>query len=124
MSLIKKLITIISVFSLSTIPADDFIINSSINANYGNSYDFYDFSENILDINFFYNDLQGWIQYEYSNPPDIGFLTNDIRKFRLEYTLDNWTVKLGDIYEFWGRGLTLNQFDDQVTNFDNHDLIF
>ncbi len=119
MSLIKKLITIISVFSLSTISADDFIINSSINANYGNSYDFYDFSENILDINFFYNDLQGWIQYEYSNPPDIGFLTNDIRKFRLEYTLDNWTVKLGDIYEFWGRGLTLNQFDDQVTNFDN-----
>jgi hypothetical protein len=44
---------------------------------------------------------------------------NDIRKFRIEYTLDNYIIKLGDIYEFWGRGLVLNQFDDQTTNYDN-----
>ena len=46
-------------------------------------------------------------------------MKNDIRKFRLEYSTDNFLIKLGDIYEFWGRGLLLNQFDDQVTNFDN-----
>ena len=103
----------------SSINASDIGLNGGIYANYGNSYDFYDFSENLLDLNFFYNDMQGWIQYEYSNPPDIGFMTNDIRKFRLEYLADDFYVKLGDIYEFWGRGLVLNQFDDQVTNFDN-----
>ncbi|MFL3015838.1 MAG: DUF6029 family protein [Candidatus Neomarinimicrobiota bacterium] len=103
----------------SSINASDIGLNGGIYANYGNSYDFYDFSENLLDLNFFYNDMQGWIQYEYSNPPDIGFMTNDIRKFRLEYSADDFYIKLGDIYEFWGRGLVLNQFDDQVTNFDN-----
>mgnify|MGYP004051412461 FL=1 len=94
-------------------------MNGAVNSNFGNSYGFYDFSENILDLNIFYNDLQGWIQYEYSNPPDIGFGNNDIRKFRLEYSTGDFILKLGDLYEFWGRGLLLNQFDDQVTNFDN-----
>ena len=105
--------------SMTSLRANNIDMNGAINANYGNSYDFYDFSENILDLNFFYNDLQGWIQYEYSNPPDIGFMNNDIRKFRLEYSADDFLIKLGDLYEFWGRGLILNQFDDQVTNFDN-----
>ena len=99
--------------------SNDLDMNSAIVSTYGDSYDFYSFSESRLDVNLFYNDIQGWIQYEYSNPPDIGFPINDIRKFRLEYVLDNYTIKLGDIYEFWGRGLVLNQFDDQATNFDN-----
>ena len=92
--------------------------NGSVKSDYGSSYDFYDVSENIIDLNFFFNDLQGWVQYEYSNPPDIGFTTNDFRKFRIEYSRDNFTLKLGDIYEMWGRGLLLNQFDDQLMNFD------
>ena len=94
-------------------------MNASITANYGDSYDFYSFSENRLDLNLFYNNIQGWVQYEYSNPADLGFPMNDIRKFRIEYALDNYIIKLGDIYEFWGRGLVLNQFDDQTTNYDN-----
>ena len=69
----------------SIIIANDIGFSGAVDARYGNSYDFYNFSENILDLNFFYNDVQGWVQYEYSNPPDIGFTTNDIRKFRLEY---------------------------------------
>ncbi|MBT6516860.1 MAG: hypothetical protein HOK59_03885, partial [Candidatus Marinimicrobia bacterium] len=83
------------------------------------NYNFYTYAENRFDLNIFYKDFQSWIQYEYSNPPDIGFSINDIRKFRIEYGHDNYTVKLGDIYEFWGRGLLLNQIDDQTTNFDN-----
>ncbi len=105
--------------SLSIGLSNNIEMNGAINSNYGSSYDFYNFSENLLDLNFFYNNLQGWVQYEYSNPPDIGFVTNDIRKFRLEYSIDNFLIKVGDLYEFWGRGLLLNQFDDQVTNFDN-----
>ena len=99
--------------------ANDLDMNSSVVANFGDSYDFYSFSENRLDLNVFYKNLQGWVQYEYSNPADLGFPINDIRKFRIEYSTDNFLMKLGDIYEFWGRGLVLNQFDDQTTNFDN-----
>ena len=105
--------------SSSIILANNIGFSGAVDARYGNSYDFYNFSENILDLNFFYNDVQGWVQYEYSNPPDIGFTTNDIRKFRLEYVAEDFLIKLGDIYQFWGRGLVLNQFDDQVTHFDN-----
>jgi len=93
--------------------------NATITVNYGDSYDFYSYTENRLDLNLFFNNLQSWIQYEYSNPPEIGFPINDIRKFRIEYMPKTFTIKLGDIYEIWGRGLVLNQFDDQNTNFDN-----
>ena len=99
--------------------ADNLNYNGAIKTDFGSSYDFYDYSENIIDLNFFSNNFQGWIQYEYSNPPDIGFKKNDFRKFRLEYSRDNFLIKLGDIYEVWGRGLLLNQFDDQIINFDN-----
>ena len=114
---VKKYILCLTIFSV--LVANDIDFNAGLTANYGDSYDFYSYSENRLDLNFFYNDLQGWIQYEYSNPPDVGFPINDIRKFRIEYTLDDFTIKFGDIYEFWGRGLVLNQFDDQITNYDN-----
>ena len=104
---------------LNLLNATNINFSGSLKSDYGSSYDFYDISENIIDLNFFSDDFQGWVQYEYSNPPDIGFTTNDIRKFRLEYSKNNFSVKLGDIYEMWGRGLVLNQFDDQIMNFDN-----
>ena len=72
----------ILLISSSIILANDIGFSGAVDASYGNSYDFYNFSENLLDLNFFFNDVQGWVQYEYSNPPDIGFTTNDIRKFR------------------------------------------
>ena len=97
----------------------DFNVSSSLNSGYCSSYDFYDYSENILDINLFSSNLFAWVQYEYSNPPEVGFPINDIRKFRVEYSAGGLSLKAGDIYEFWGRGLLLNQFDDQITNFDN-----
>ena len=103
----------------SLVWADGIDYNAAITVNYGDSYDFYSYTENRFDLNLFYNNVQAWVQYEYSNPPEIGFSINDIRKFRIEYKPLDFTIKLGDIYEFWGRGLVLNQFDDQITNFDN-----
>lgn len=114
-----KVKVVIFFICTTLVAANELDYNAAINTSYGNNYDFYNFSENIFDLNFFYNDLQGWIQYEYSNPPDIGFPTNDIRKFRMEYASGDFNLKLGDIYEIWGRGMMLNQFDDQITNFDN-----
>ena len=114
----KPLLLFISFF-ITCLFAEDLSYNAAITSKFGDNYNFYSYTENRLDLNIFYKDFQSWIQYEYSNPPDIGFPINDIRKFRIEYGHDNYTVKLGDIYEFWGRGLVLNQIDDQTTNFDN-----
>jgi len=114
----KPLILFISHF-ITFLFAEDLSYNASITSKFGDSYNFYSYSENRLDLNIFYKDVQSWIQYEYSNPPEIGFTMNDIRKFRIEYVRDDFTIKVGDIYEIWGRGLLLNQIDEQSTNFDN-----
>ena len=118
--MISKIVGFFSFFLfLMALEANELDFNAGVNSSFGNSYDFYSFSENTLDLNIFYKNFQSWVQYEYSNPPDIGFPINDIRKFRMEYDSKNFLIKLGDIYEIWGRGLSLNQFDDQTTNFDN-----
>ena len=114
----KPLLLFISLF-ITCLFAEDLSYNAAITSKFGDNYNFYTYAENRFDLNIFYKDFQSWIQYEYSNPPDIGFTMNDIRKFRIEYGHDNYSIKLGDIYEFWGRGLVLNQIDDQATNFDN-----
>ena len=110
---------VLFIVSVTVLLSNDLDYNASIVASYGDNYDFYSYSENRLDLNLFYKDIQAWIQYEYSNPPEVGFPINDIRKFRIEYEKDNFTLKLGDIYEIWGRGLAFNQIDDQTTNYDN-----
>jgi len=114
-----KPLLLFTLFFITCLFAEDLSYNAAITSKFGDNYNFYTYTENRFDLNIFYKDFQSWIQYEYSNPPDIGFPINDIRKFRIEYGHDNYTIKLGDIYEFWGRGLVLNQIDDQTTNFDN-----
>ncbi|MGY8764868.1 MAG: DUF6029 family protein [Fidelibacterota bacterium] len=115
----SKPLLLFTSFFITCLFAEGLSYNAAITSKFGDNYNFYTYTENRFDLNIFYKDFQSWIQYEYSNPPDIGFPINDIRKFRIEYGHDNYTIKLGDIYEFWGRGLVLNQIDDQTTNFDN-----
>ena len=40
--------------SSSLVIANDIGFSGAVNASYGNSYDFYNFSENLLDLNFFF----------------------------------------------------------------------
>ncbi|MBT4282908.1 MAG: hypothetical protein HOD98_06375, partial [Candidatus Marinimicrobia bacterium] len=83
----------ISLFFLSSLFSAEFDYNASIISNFGDNYDFYSYAENQLNLNLFYKDIEAWVQYEYSNPPEIGFTMNDIRKFRIEYSQDDYTVK-------------------------------
>ena len=80
-------------FALSFALSIDFNVSSSLNSGYCSSYDFYDYSENLLDINLFSSNLFAWVQYEYSNPPEVGFPINDIRKFRVEYSAGGLSLK-------------------------------
>ena len=96
-----------------------FNISGSSSINYGNSQNNYDFAENLIDLNGSWNDWTGWLQFEHSQPPQLGRNFSGLRKFRIEYTKDDYTIKLGDLYEFWGNGLTLNMIDDQSIDLDN-----
>jgi len=110
---------IVFIIISSVIFGNDLTYNGALSSSFGDNNDFYSYAENRLDLNFFYDNVSAWVQYEYSNPPEVGFTYNNFRKFRIEYAGENYTIKAGDLYEFWGRGLVLNQIDDQATNFDN-----
>jgi len=112
-------------FALANNPSIPFLdldfwnYNTGITMNFGDSYDDYSFMENRMDLNFFKGNFSGWLQYEYSDPPELGYPIKDLRKYRFEYNYGPWKFKYGDIYEIWGRGLTLVQIDDQGIDFDN-----
>ena len=86
---------------------------------FGESKNNYNFSEVFLNMNISNDNLSTWFQFEYSKPPEIGRNINGLRKFRIDYTGDDMELSVGDIYKIWGRGLILNQFDDQNVDLDN-----
>ena len=86
---------------------------------FGESKNNYNFSEVFLNLSISTDMISTWSQFEYSDPPELGKKTNGLRKFRLDYSNGPLELSVGDIYKLWGRGLILNQFDDQNVNLDN-----
>ena len=86
---------------------------------FGESKNNYNFSEVFLNLSISTDMISTWSQFEYSDPPELGKTTNGLRKFRLDYSNGPLELSVGDIYKIWGRGLILNQFDDQNVNLDN-----
>ena len=66
--------------------------NAGIVMNFGDSYDDFTYMENRMDLNFFKNNFSAWLQYEYSNPPELGFPIKDLRKYRVEYASGPWSI--------------------------------
>ena len=78
----------------------------------------YYYNETLINTNLQYGAFTNWIQLEYSDPPELGRSINGVRKMRLEYDNGPVKLKLGDLYEIWGRGLVLNSVDDQSIDRD------
>ena len=79
----------------------------------------YSYFENLLDINTYFGDnIYSYTQFEYSNPPIYGYNRNSIDSilttFYIEYSKDNFNIKIGDLYELYGRGLSYYAFQDQI----------
>jgi hypothetical protein len=84
----------------------------------------YNYFENLLDINTNFGDnLYIYSQFEYSNPPVFGFKRTTIDSvmstFYLEYSNDRYNVKLGDIFELYGRGMSFYTLHDQSIDYNN-----
>jgi hypothetical protein len=84
----------------------------------GESSSGYYYNETLINTNLQYGAFTNWIQIEYSDPPELGRPINGVRKLRLEYDNGPIQLKLGDLYEIWGRGLVLNSVDDQSIDRD------
>ena len=68
----------------------------------------YSYFENLLDINTYFGDkIYTFTQLEYSNPPIYGYdrdaLDRMLTTFYIEYSHDRYNLKLGDLYELYGK---------------------
>ena len=84
----------------------------------------YSYFENLLDINtYFGENIYTFTQLEYSNPPIYGYdrdgLDSILTTFYIEYSHDKYNLKLGDLYELYGRGLGLYTLQDQNIDYNN-----
>ncbi|MGY8751997.1 MAG: DUF6029 family protein [Fidelibacterota bacterium] len=109
---------IFNFFLLSTL-ISQLNISGQTQLGLGKSKNSFDYTEHRLGLNLDWNQWNGWLEFEYAKPPELGRKFIGLRKFRLEYLNKNVTVKVGDIYEYWGRGLILNMIDDQSIDLDN-----
>ena len=112
------ILQIIPILLANNLLLGQFNISGSSSINYGSSQNNFSFTENLIDMNGSWYDWTGWLQLEHAQPPQLGRSFSGIRKFRIEYAKDDYTIKLGDIYEFWGNGLALNMLDDQSIDLD------
>ena len=112
------------------------LLQGSINFNYESKYgdgsnvdDFtqdttsYYYFENLLDINFNYNNFYIYTQLEYSNPPIYGYdktkINNLLDSYFIEYSNSSLMFKWGYLQSLYGYGLDINMFQDQTIDFDN-----
>jgi len=84
----------------------------------------YSYFENLLDINTYYRDkIYIYSQLEYSNPPVYGnnrtSIDSILNTFYIEYSSDRYNIKLGDLYELYGRGLGFYTLQEQAIDYDN-----
>ncbi len=84
----------------------------------------YNYFENLLDINTFYGDkIYIYSQLEYSNPPVYGnnrtSIDSILNTFYIEYSSDRNNIKLGDLYELYGRGLGFYTLQEQAIDYNN-----
>ena len=83
----------------------------------------YSYFENLLDINYNYNNIFFYTQLEYSNSPIYGDDKTKIKDlantYFIEYADSHFMIKYGHIQTLYGYGLVLNMFQDQSTDFDN-----
>ncbi len=104
-------------------------MNYSYEMQYGNGLEDktgekYNYLENLLDINTYYGDnIYVYTQLEYSHPPVFGYsrtgLDSILSAFYIEYSHNRFNLKLGDLYELYGRGLVFYTLQDQNVDYDN-----
>ena len=96
---------LISLFFLFKIVFSQNNFSGSSLTRYGESKSGLNYSEIIVNANTNFKNYHLWTQFEFSDPPELGFNKNGLRKIQLEHTTPTSRIKLGDIYDIWGRGL-------------------
>ena len=93
---------IILIMLLPCFLSAQFSYSGSLNSRYADSENDLGFNEHLFDFNVDYSTsdriYQGWTQFEFSEPPELGRPVQELRKLRFEYLSGNITAKIGDIF--------------------------
>lgn len=92
--------------------------SGSIETRIGENKSGFYYNETLINYNLEYGNFYNWLQFEFSDPPEMGRSLNKMRKLQIEYKTDYLSLKFGDLFEIWGRGLVLNSVDDQALDRD------
>mgnify|MGYP006865005007 CR=1 FL=1 len=105
-------------FSFITILVGQMSFSGNVITRIGETRTGYYYNESLINNQIQFGRFNSWLQFEFSDPPELGRKFNGLRKLRLEYINGPLQINLGDMYEIWGRGLILNSLDDQTIDRD------
>jgi hypothetical protein len=69
--------------------------------------------EELADVRLFVNDFLFGARYEYDDPIEFGKGTKGISRRFIEFKKESFTVRAGNFYELFAKGLTLNAFESR-----------
>ena len=92
---------------------------------YGNGNQFFggqsgrkEYVEDQANVRLFWNDFTVGFQYQYDDPPEFGPRYQGIRKRYVEFQRDGLQLTAGDFYTLYGKGLSMNLFENRGINYD------
>lgn len=77
-----------------------------------------EYFEELGDVRLFVNDFLFGVRYEYDAPIEFGTGTKGISRRFIEYKKDDFTVRAGNFYDLYERGLVLNAFENRGLGFN------
>lgn len=78
-----------------------------------------DYLENLTDARISVLDFLVGFRLLYDSPPEYGVEFTGLKKRFVEFRRDDLSVRAGDSYSLFGRGLALNLFENRALSFDN-----
>lgn len=78
-----------------------------------------EYFEELADVKLFVNDFLFGVRYEYDKPIEFGKSTIGISRRFIEYKKEGFTVRAGNYFELFEKGLSLNAFESRGLGFNN-----
>lgn len=78
-----------------------------------------EYLDNLTDVRLFVDRFTLGFRLDVSEPPEYGIPFKGLRKRFVEFTQGPVDIRAGDLYDLFGRGLSLNLFENRALGFDN-----
>lgn len=119
---------LLSIIFCQSINSQDFSTSISNQFKAGSGFEYFgenqakqkkNYFENFSDVRIFSPKITLGFRLEYSNPPEYGLNFIGIRKKFIEFGGYGLNLRAGDFYTLFGKGLSLNLFENRNLAFDN-----